>query len=114
MVQLDRIPEAVRSAYSVLQVSSEKTAADVYVLFWKPELEVETFYLNYRGDEIRELEARLLSLGFYDYKLDGLVGPRVMTALNRFQRQNGLPISGFPDHETLFLLCHASSENVYE
>lgn len=114
MVQLSQVPEGIRSRYTVLHLSLEASGEDLFVLFWKPDLEVNTFYLNYQGEEIRDLEVRLLSLGYYDYRLDGLVGPRLMAALNRFQMESDLPITGFPDSQTVFLLCHASKEDAYE
>jgi peptidoglycan hydrolase-like protein with peptidoglycan-binding domain len=85
-----------------------------YILFWKPKLEIENFYLHYEGEEIRELETLLMVEGLYRYDLDGLVGPKLMTAVNRFQRQNGLPVTGFPDSQTIFLLCQVTKKDTHE
>jgi hypothetical protein len=75
------------------------------LLFWRPQLELKRFYYAYRGDEIVKLQQLLRDLQFYRYKLDGIVGRRLINAVLRFQKQNGLPTTGFPDTATLFWVC---------
>ena len=48
-----------------------------------------------------------MGIELYDYNLDGIVGPKLMTAVNEFQQNMGLTVTGFPDERTVFLLCHA-------
>lgn len=107
MVALQEVSDSIQNKYGLLRLSSESTERERHLVFWKPEIRVPKFYLGYEGEEIAELEAFLAAVKLYDYKLDGLVGPRLMRAVNDFQEANGLTVTGFPDEETIFLLCHA-------
>jgi peptidoglycan hydrolase-like protein with peptidoglycan-binding domain len=49
-------------------------------------------------------------MDLYRYKLDGIVGHRLIDAVIRFQTQSGLPVTGFPDPATLFLVCHQNAK----
>lgn len=106
MVALRYLPEDIRQHYGVLGLSRSSFGSKTYLLFWKPELTVKEFYPGYRGDEIRRLEALLAQWNLYNYSLDSVVGPRLWRAVKRFQQANQLQVSGFPDKETIFLLCH--------
>jgi len=49
----------------------------------------------------------MLSSGYYyNDRIDGVVGKNLMKAVVTFQREMDLPLTGFPDDTTLFLLCH--------
>jgi peptidoglycan hydrolase-like protein with peptidoglycan-binding domain len=37
--------------------------------------------------------------------MDGKVGKNLMLAVVGFQKQMGLPVTGYPDAKTIFLLC---------
>lgn len=43
-----------------------------------------------RGDAVRQLQAQLQQLGFYNSTLDGVFGPGTQVAVSAFQRQQGL------------------------
>jgi general secretion pathway protein A len=107
MVQVDTMPDEIRHNYGTLHFFSDRTAKESYLLFWKPEIHIAKFYLGYQGEEIRTLEELLMGIELYDFNLDGIVGPKLMTAVNEFQENTGLTVTGFPDERTLFLLCHA-------
>ena len=49
---------------------------------------------NLRGDDVRELQDRLLTLGFDAWRVDGIFGPRTAQAVREFQRNVGLPQDG--------------------
>ena len=54
------------------------------------------------GDpRIAEAERGLLILGLYHGKTTGLANPEIARALEAFQKQQGLPVSGRPDAATL-------------
>jgi general secretion pathway protein A len=107
MIQLDTIPEHIRSRYGVLSLSFDKSGKENYFLLWRPTIRITKFYLGYRGEEIKRLEELLAKVNQYLYYIDGIVGPRLIMAVNRFQEEKGLEVSGFPDKKTIFLLCNA-------
>jgi general secretion pathway protein A len=107
IVQMGWMPDNIKKDYGTLRFFSEKAGKGSHLLFWKPEVRVTKFYLGYQGEEIRALEGLLMDVRLYDYNLDGIVGPKLMTAVNEFQEGMGLTITGFPDERTIFLLCHA-------
>lgn len=51
--------------------------------------------------ETRELQKRLLSLGYYDGKIDGKVGKMSRAAIKAFQAQTGLQQDGHPSQRVL-------------
>ncbi len=53
-----------------------------------------------RGDDVRELQRRLNSLGFDAGKADGIFGSDTEDAVAEFQRNVGLEPDGFAGHET--------------
>ncbi|MEW6264229.1 MAG: AAA family ATPase [Thermodesulfobacteriota bacterium] len=106
LIQLERLPEHLQGRYGLLAYPAPAGGKERLFLFWKPELTVNKFYYRYQGPEIRRLQELLAGLGLYNYGLDDIVGKNVMTAVNDFQARMGLPVTGFPDERTVFLLCH--------
>ena len=54
--------------------------------------------------EVLELQKRLASLGINAGPLDGIVGPRTMAGLQRYQELKGLATTGKVDRQMLKLL----------
>jgi N-acetylmuramoyl-L-alanine amidase len=54
-----------------------------------------------QGDDVAELQERLLSLGFSPDRVDGVFGPNTEKALRRFQRGVGLAVDGGVGPDTL-------------
>lgn len=54
-----------------------------------------------QGDDVAELQERLLSLGFTPDRVDGVFGPNTEQAVRRFQGGVGLAVDGSPGPETL-------------
>jgi N-acetylmuramoyl-L-alanine amidase len=54
-----------------------------------------------QGDDVAELQERLLSLGFCPDRVDGVFGPNTEQAVRRFQRGVGLAVDGGVGPETL-------------
>lgn len=62
-----------------------------------------TLYLRrppMRGDDVRDLQARLNALGFDAGKLDGIFERETYSAVRDFQHNTGLPADGIAGHET--------------
>lgn len=57
---------------------------------------------DFHGDPnlIKSVQSRLNQLGFRAGSVDGVVGPRTMEALERFQMSQGLPVTGVIDLRT--------------
>jgi hypothetical protein len=110
LIQLDAITESIRRRYGALAFSIGHNQSPTWLLFWKPQLELRRFYFAYRGEEIYKLQKLLAGLHLYRFNLDGIVGNRLMDAVIRFQRQSGLPVTGFPDPVTLFWVYHQNTE----
>ncbi len=106
MIQLDNIPENIKSRYGILSCSFDRIGKESYLLFWRPELRMMKFYIGYRGEEILRLQEKLAAANLYNFQLDGIVGPITMMAVNRFQKEKGLEVTGFPDEKNIFLLCN--------
>ena len=54
-----------------------------------------------QGDDVAELQERLLSLGFTPDRVDGVFGPSTEQAVRRFQGGVGLAVDGNAGPETL-------------
>jgi hypothetical protein len=106
LVQLLSVPDAIRRRYGTLAFSMDQSQPPMWLLLWRPQLELRRFYADYRGPEIRQLQRLFSDLNLYNYKIDGIVGARLIRSVVAFQQQSNLPVTGFPDAVTLFWLCH--------
>jgi hypothetical protein len=106
LIQLEKLPHHIQKKYGTLSYSSGSQGNDTYYLFWKPTMRFEIFYFNYRGQNIYVLQERLAKINLYNVNIDGIVGKKLMQAIVKFQIQSGLPVTGYPDAQTVFLLCH--------
>lgn len=111
LVRLRSVPDKIRKKYGALAFSLGDNQPPMWLLFWRPQLELRRFYYDYRGEEILALQKVLRDLHFYNYKLDGIVGRRLMSAVLSFQKNSGLQMTGFPDPVTIFWVCN-QQENV--
>ncbi|GAA2351348.1 N-acetylmuramoyl-L-alanine amidase [Catellatospora methionotrophica] len=57
-----------------------------------------------RGDDVRQLQERLLEMGYDVGRTDGVYGPRTARGLSAFQREMGLPPDGTCGPQTLQVL----------
>ena len=55
----------------------------------------------------RELQSRLRDLGYYDGPPEAEPWPETLEALKKFQSDNGLPVTGCADGETMAALREA-------
>jgi peptidoglycan hydrolase-like protein with peptidoglycan-binding domain len=51
--------------------------------------------------QVQELQKKLNEEGFNAGPVDGIIGPKTRSALQQFQREEGLAASGQPDQQTL-------------
>ncbi len=107
LIQLNHVPDHVRAKYGILNYPAVYDGAENFFLFWRPKFLLNDFYYFYQGKEIRMLQAALAKIHLYNDPLDEIVGTKLVKAIVDFQQQTGLPVTGYPDERTIFLLCHA-------
>jgi pyruvate carboxylase len=106
LVRLNHVSDDIKKKYGTLQnISNVEDHQDVY-LFWRPPVIFKKFYYYYEGEEVLALQKMMAKMHLYTARLDGKVGKNLMMAVVGFQKQMGLPVTGFPDSKTIFLLCH--------
>ena len=67
-----------------------------------------------QGDEIRELQHRLLQIGWYQGKMSGEFDEATAQAVTGFQQKRGLPALGFVDQGTWDMLLGMTREPTHE
>ena len=71
--------------------------------------------LGSRGQEVRSVQQKLKSLGFYAGSVDGIYGAQTKRAVTAFQKSVGIPADGIAGPKTLLYLGlgsgHASASN---
>lgn len=60
--------------------------------------------LGSRGTEVRQIQDKLKSLGYYSYGVDGIYGAQTKAAVTRFQKSRGLSADGIAGSKTLLYL----------
>ena len=82
--------------------------------WWYPAWGYDPFYSSYPYDGpiygysglppdevVANVQSELQRLGYYSYAVDGVLGPQTQNALNRYQRDHRLPITGTIDPATI-------------
>lgn len=111
LIRLEHVFDDVKRKYGVLSYPNVVNGKTGYFLFWKPAFTLKKFYYSYRGKEIKKLQKEMAKIKLYNYHLDGIVGKKLMNAVIHFQKQMALPVTGYPDEKTIFLLCHREGTN---
>ena len=57
-----------------------------------------------RGDEVRQIQQKLKSLGFFEGAVDGIYGVKTQSAVRRFQKSVGITADGIAGSKTLLYL----------
>lgn len=60
--------------------------------------------LGSRGDEVRRIQTKLKSLGFFNGTIDGIYGVKTQSAVKRFQKSVGITADGIAGNKTLLYL----------
>lgn len=76
----------------------------VWVVLWRSPVFLDDYAMEYRSKSVIRLQERLDLLGYYRLGIDGKVGPGTWKAVEEFQDDHGLPVTGTPDPATVFLL----------
>lgn len=61
------------------------------------------------GEEVKQIQSKLKSWGFYSGSIDGVYGSKTVEAVKAFQRKNGLTADGVAGEKTLSALGIQSS-----
>lgn len=64
-----------------------------------------------RGNEVREIQTRLISWGYMTGSVDGIFGTKTQAGVKYFQRNNGLTVDGIAGTKTLEALGISSSSS---
>lgn len=60
--------------------------------------------LGSRGDEVRRIQTKLRSLGFFNGSIDGIYGVKTQSAVRQFQKSVGITADGIAGRKTLLYL----------
>ena len=66
-----------------------------------------------RGDEVRRIQNKLKSLGFFNGAVDGIYGVQTQSAVKRYQRSVGITADGVAGPKTLLYLGLGSSSSCF-
>ena len=69
--------------------------------------------LGSTGEEVRQIQSKLKSLGFYSGSVDGIYGARTQSAVKAFQKSCGISADGIAGPTTLLYLGLSSSSAGY-
>lgn len=65
-----------------------------------------------RGEEVKQIQTKLKSWGYYNGEVDGVFGSNTQAAVKKFQQKNGLNVDGVVGEKTLTALgINSSSSN---
>ncbi len=64
-----------------------------------------------RGDEVKQIQQKLKSWGYYNGAVDGIYGTKTLEAVKYFQRKNGLQADGVAGDKTLAALGISGASN---
>ena len=67
--------------------------------------------LGSRGEEVRQIQTKLKSLGLYNGAIDGIYGTGTQKAVRQFQKNCGLTVDGIAGPKTLLYLGITSSSS---
>ncbi len=68
--------------------------------------------LGSRGDEVRRIQTKLRSLGFFNGSIDGIYGVKTQSAVRQFQKSVGITADGIAGKKTLLYLGLGDASSV--
>ena len=105
LIRLNHVSDKITKEYGTLKYIYSLNGRQDSYLFWRPPMIFNKFYYYYQGEEVLTLQKMMAEMHLYTARLDGKVGKNLMMAVVGFQEKMGLPVTGFPDAKTVFLLC---------
>lgn len=91
----ENTPVQKRMLWDSIAIEGEETAWDLL----KPAAQYTPLSRGSRGNAVRAIQQPLLNLGYYDYIVDGIFGPRTQHAIQLLQSDLNLEITGIADEE---------------
>ncbi|WP_455479550.1 lytic murein transglycosylase [Bartonella sp. B23] len=95
---LKRYNNADRYAFAVALLANRIAGHHGLIQDWQRPFKPLTFH------ERKELQSRLMALGYYKGKVDGKIGTASQKALKAFQSRHGLKVNGYPTPAVLSVL----------
>ena len=85
----------------------------VSLIYTKQSEQIETqevlSKIGSRGDEVRKIQTKLKSLGFFNGTVDGIYGTKTQSAVKKYQQSVGITADGIAGPKTLLYLGLSSS-----
>jgi hypothetical protein len=114
LIRLEQVSNQIQRVYGSLKYISDLKGQQNFYIFWRPPLVFKKFYYSYQGEEVLKLQNMMARVHLYPGRLDGIVGKKLMLAIVNYQKHAGLPVSGYPDENTIFLLFHEPDNKTNE
>ncbi|MBR6220876.1 MAG: peptidoglycan-binding protein, partial [Clostridia bacterium] len=97
-IEFDALPEAAEPVLRLIEthpLNGEQTAWDLL----KPVPQYAPLARGSRGDAVRAIQQPLYDLGYYNYYVDGIFGPRTQYGVKMLQSDLDRPVTGIADAE---------------
>lgn len=95
---------AIVIAFSVLLAGTIIGGAGYYIFTKESESSYAVSKLGSSGDEVKSIQRKLSSLGYYNGSVDGIYGQQTKSAVTSFQRNCGITADGICGQQTLLYL----------
>ena len=106
LIRLDSKPEQTGPDLTVFPWKKYSDTDPQWIGIWKTNIDTAKFHPGYSAPEIKAIQEILYQKDYLREKPDGVYGTQTWYALSRFQEQNGLSPTGWPDYTTLYLLLN--------
>ena len=84
----------------------------IYVVYYTNNSDIETLSkYGSRGEEVRTIQEKLKRWGYYSGSVDGIYGSQTVSAVKKFQQENGLTVDGIAGKNTLNAMGIMSSSS---
>ena len=97
-IEFTSTSDTLSPVYRLLETYSMEgeTAAWTFV---KPAVQYSPLSRGSRGEAVRAIQQPLYDLGYYDYYIDGIFGPRTQYAVELVQMDMNVPVTGIADSD---------------
>lgn len=101
------LPMDSEQVSTAVYITPESLGAKKWLFLWEPSYTLDNWIYGEYSQEVAKIQNVLALEGFYQTKVDGIVGPRTKLAVAQFQKSIGLNATGEPDLLTLSQLAAA-------